>query len=142
VLLSKIGINRSLWVLAVQALSNLTYFIQAQLGKDYRFMVLTINVENFVLGWEQLPLLPFNESCNQRFSATQYAFSEPMAVSRDILVAPAGTLVEITSWPLFFLISIAAALPDYCCYQPLPLEPDVCHAQTRTDDDKEDLEQL
>jgi len=51
-----------------------------------------------------------------------------MAVSRDILVAPAGTLVEITVG-LFFLISIAAALPDYCCYQPLP-GTDVCHAQT------------
>jgi PAT family beta-lactamase induction signal transducer AmpG len=34
-----------------------------------------------------------------------------MAVSRDILVAPAGRLAAITGWPLFFLISIAAALP-------------------------------
>jgi len=61
-------------------------------------MVLTINVENFVLGWE-LPLLPLMSLCNQRFSATQYASLKLMAVSRDILVAPAGTLVEITSWP-------------------------------------------
>jgi PAT family beta-lactamase induction signal transducer AmpG len=34
-----------------------------------------------------------------------------MAVSRDILVAPAGTLAKATGWPLFFLISIVAALP-------------------------------
>lgn len=114
VILSKIGINRSLWVFGgLQAVSNLTYFIQAQLGRDYRFMVLTINVENFCAGLGTAAFVAFLMSlCNQRFSATQYALlSSLMAVSRDILVAPAGTLVEITGWPLFFLISIAAALP-------------------------------
>ncbi len=114
VLLSKIGINRSLWVFGgLQALSNFTYFIQAQLGRDYRFMVLTINVENFCAGLGTSAFVAFLMSlCNQRFSATQYALlSSLMAVSRDILVAPAGRLVEITSWPMFFLISIAAALP-------------------------------
>jgi PAT family beta-lactamase induction signal transducer AmpG len=113
-ILSKIGINRSLWVFGgLQALSNLTYFIQAQLGKDYRFMIVTINVENFCAGLGTAAFVAFLMSlCNQRFSATQYALlSSLMAVSRDILVAPAGRLVEITSWPSFFLISIVAALP-------------------------------
>lgn len=113
-LLSKIGINRSLWVFGgLQALSNLTYFIQAQVGRDYRFMVLNINIENFCAGLGTAAFVAFLMSlCNQRFSATQYALlSSLMAVSRDILVAPAGRLAEITGWPLFFLISIAAALP-------------------------------
>lgn len=113
-LLSKIGINRSLWVFGgLQALSNLTYFIQAQLGRDYRFMVLNINIENFCAGLGTAAFVAFLMSlCNQRFSATQYALlSSLMAVSRDILVAPAGRLAAITGWPLFFLISIAAALP-------------------------------
>ena len=113
-LMSKIGINRSLWIFGgLQAVSNLTYFIQATLGKDYRFMVVTINVENFCAGLGTAAFVAFLMSlCNQRFSATQYALlSSLMAVSRDILAAPAGKLVEITSWPLFFLISIAAALP-------------------------------
>jgi MFS transporter, PAT family, beta-lactamase induction signal transducer AmpG len=34
-----------------------------------------------------------------------------MAVSRDILVAPAGSLAKSTGWPLFFVISIIAAVP-------------------------------
>lgn len=113
-LLSKIGINRSLWVFGgLQALSNLTYFIQAQLGRDYRFMVLNINIENFCAGLGTAAFVAFLMSlCNQRFSATQYALlSSLMAVSRDILVAPAGWLAAITGWPWFFLISIAAALP-------------------------------
>lgn len=114
IILSKIGINRSLWVFGgLQAVSNFTYFIQAQLGRDYRFMVLTINVESFCAGLGTAAFVAFLMSlCNRSFSATQYALlSSLMAVSRDILVAPAGTLVEMTSWSWFFLISIAAALP-------------------------------
>ena len=113
-ILNKIGINRSLWVFGgLQAVSNLTYFVQAQLGRDYRFMVLTINVESFCAGLGTTAFVAFLMSlCNRSFSATQYALlSSLMAVSRDILVAPAGKLVEITSWQAFFLISIAAALP-------------------------------
>jgi len=114
VILSKIGINRSLWVFGgLQAVSNLAYFIQAQLGRDYGFMILTINIENFCAGLGTAAFVAFLMSlCNQRFSATQYALlSSLMAVSRDILVAPAGRLVEITGWPMFFIISILAAIP-------------------------------
>lgn len=114
VILSKIGVNRSLWVFGgLQAVSNLTYLVLAQLGKDYRFMILTINVENFCAGLGTSAFVAFlMVLCNQRFSATQYALlSSLMAVSRDILVSPAGRLVEITGWPVFFLISIVAALP-------------------------------
>lgn len=114
VILSQIGINRSLWVFGgLQAVSNLAYFVQAQLGRDYPFMVLTINIEYFCGGLGTAAFIAFLMNlCNQRFSATQYALlSSLMAVSRDILVAPAGRLVEITGWSVFFLISIVAAIP-------------------------------
>ncbi|WP_051038500.1 AmpG family muropeptide MFS transporter [Gloeocapsa sp. PCC 7428] len=113
-ILSKIGINRSLWVFGgLQAISNLAYFMQAQLGRNYPFMVLTINIENFCAGLGTAAFVAFLMSlCNQRFSATQYALlSSLMAVSRDILVAPAGALAESTGWSLFFIISIVAAIP-------------------------------
>ena len=113
-ILSKIGINRSLWVFgALQAVSNLAYFVLAQVGKSYPFLVLTINIENFCAGLGTAAFVAFLMSlCNQRFSATQYALlSSLMAVSRDILVAPAGGLAEATGWSLFFLLSIVAAIP-------------------------------
>ncbi|OKH24375.1 AmpG family muropeptide MFS transporter [Chroogloeocystis siderophila] len=113
-ILSKIGINRSLWLFGgLQAISNLAYFMQAQLGRNYPFMVLTINIENFCAGLGTAAFVAFLMSlCNQRFSATQYALlSSLMAVSRDILVAPAGALAEATGWSLFFIISIVAAIP-------------------------------
>jgi MFS transporter, PAT family, beta-lactamase induction signal transducer AmpG len=113
-ILSKLGINRSLWVFGgLQAVSNLAYFVLAQVGKNYSFLVITINIENFCAGLGTAAFVAFLMSlCNQRFSATQYALlSSLMAVSRDILVAPAGGLAEATGWPLFFLLSIVAAVP-------------------------------
>jgi PAT family beta-lactamase induction signal transducer AmpG len=113
-LLSQLGINRSLWVFGgLQALSNVAYLLLANLGQNYPFMVLAINVENFCGGLGTAGFVAFLMSqCSHRFSATQYALlSSLMAVSRDILVSPAGKLVEQTGWPLFFLITLLAALP-------------------------------
>lgn len=113
-ILSKIGINRALWVFGgLQAVSNLAYFVLAQVGKNYSWLVITINIENFCAGLGTAAFVAFLMSlCNPRFSATQYALlSSLMAVSRDILVAPAGNLAKATGWPMFFLISIVAAVP-------------------------------
>ncbi|WGV26042.1 AmpG family muropeptide MFS transporter [Halotia branconii] len=112
--LSKIGLNRSLWLFGgLQALSNLAYLLLAQVGKNYQVLILTINIENFCAGLGTAAFVAFlMNMCNQRFSATQYALlSSFMAVSRDILVAPAGSLAKNTGWPLFFVISIIAAVP-------------------------------
>lgn len=111
---SRIGINRSLWVFGgFQAASNLAYFLLAQSGKNYPLLIAAINIENLCGGLATAAFVAFLMSiCNQRFSATQYALlTSLMAVSRDILVAPAGRLVEITGWPIFFLITLFVALP-------------------------------
>lgn len=113
-ILSRIGINSSLWLFgALQAVSNLAYYALANIGQNYSALVLTINIENFCGGLGTAAFVAFlMNMCNQRFSATQYALlSSFMAVSRDILVAPAGNLAKITGWPLFFIISMLAAIP-------------------------------
>ncbi|MBD2089425.1 MFS transporter [Microcoleus sp. FACHB-1515] len=113
-LLSQWGVNRSLWIFGgLQAISNLAYFLLAQAGQNYPMMVVAINIENFCGGLGTAAFVAFLMSlCNQRFSATQYALlSSLMAVSRDILVAPAGGIADRLGWPLFFLLTIAAALP-------------------------------
>ncbi|MBD0334646.1 MAG: AmpG family muropeptide MFS transporter [Cyanobacteria bacterium Co-bin13] len=113
-LLSRIGINRSLWVFGIlQAVSNLAYFVLAQVGQNYPLMVLSINIENFCAGLGTAAFVAFLMSlCNASFSATQYALlSSLMAVSRDILAAPAGQIAQATGWPLFFLLTLVTALP-------------------------------
>lgn len=114
VVLSRLGINRSLWIFGIlQGCSNLVYFLLAQLGQNYPFMVLAINIENLCSGLATAAFVAFLMSlCNQRFSATQFALlSSLMAFSRDILVAPAGILAKEIGWSSFFLFTLVAALP-------------------------------
>jgi PAT family beta-lactamase induction signal transducer AmpG len=146
VILSKIGINRSLWVFGIlQAVSNFTYFLLAQVGKNYSFLVLTINIENFCAGLGTAAFVAFLMSlCNQRFSATQYALlSSLMAVSRDILVAPAGTLAKATGWSSFFLISIVAALPGLLLLPVFaPWNPQLASLSNSGLDEKEETDEV
>ena len=135
--LSQLGINRSLWIFGgLQALSNLGYLILAIVGKNYLVMVLAINVENFCAGLGTAGFVGFLMSlCNPRFSATQFALlSSLMAVGRDLIAGPAsGEIAQRLQqfvqnnpsqaampalggatqqgWPLFFLITLIAALP-------------------------------
>jgi MFS transporter, PAT family, beta-lactamase induction signal transducer AmpG len=116
-LLSQWGINRALWIFGgLQAVSNLVYLLLSQVGKNYSVLVLAINVENFCAGLGTAAFVAFMmRLCNQQFSATQFALlSSFMAFSRDILVAPAGAIAKSVGWPLFFGLSILAALPGLC----------------------------
>jgi PAT family beta-lactamase induction signal transducer AmpG len=113
-ILVSIGVNRGLWVFGfLQGLSNLGYFFLAAVGKNSMLLLLAINLENFCAGLVAAATVAFIMSlCNHRFSATQFALlSSLMAVSRDVLSAPAGEIAKITGWPNFFLLSLIATLP-------------------------------
>ena len=112
--IGQMGINRALWIFVVfQGLSNLTYYGLSLSGKSHAFMVAAIITENFGLGLVSAGMTAYiMEMCNKRFTATQFALlSSLMAASRDILVAPAGKLVESIGWPGFFLLTVAMAIP-------------------------------
>ena len=113
-IVAKMGINRSLWVFgALQAISNLAYYGLALVGNKHPALVATIIIENVCAGLVSAGFVAFLMSlCSMRFSATQYALlSSLAALSRDIVVTPAGKVVEATGWPLFFLLSVVAAIP-------------------------------
>lgn len=114
IVLTKVGMNRSLWIFGVlQLLSNLGYYALAVVGKNDQLMVVAINVENLCLGFVTVAMVAYLMSlCDSRFTTTQFAlFSSLMAISRDVLAAPAGEVVKATGWPTFFLLTIAAAVP-------------------------------
>ncbi len=114
VILTKIGINRALWVFgALQALSNVGYLSLAIVGKNTALLILAVNIENFCAGLVAAAAIAFFMSlCNSRFSATQFAlFSSLMAACGIVLSAPAGNLAKLTGWPWFFVITLFAALP-------------------------------
>ncbi|MCV3212881.1 AmpG family muropeptide MFS transporter [Plectonema radiosum NIES-515] len=114
VIMTKISLNRSLWIFGIlQLLSNLGYYALAVTGKNYSLLVLAVNIENFSAGLVTVATLAFLMNlCNHRFTTTQFAlFSSLMAISRDVLSAPAGTWAKATGWSSFFLLTIVAALP-------------------------------
>jgi PAT family beta-lactamase induction signal transducer AmpG len=114
VILTKIGLNRGLWIFGIlQLISNLGYYALASAGKNYSLLVLAINIENFCAGLVTVVTVAYLMSlCNHNFTTTQFAlFSSLMAISRDILSAPAGELAKATGWSSFFLLTLIAALP-------------------------------
>ena len=113
-MVARLGINRSLWVFgALQAASNLMYYLLSVVGQNRSMLVATMVVENFCTGLVTAGFVAFLMSmCSVKFSATQYALlSSLMAASRDILVAPAGGIAESTGWPKFFLLTLIAGIP-------------------------------
>ncbi len=114
VIMTRINLNRSLWIFGIlQLFSNLGYYALALAGKNYSLLVLAVNIENFSAGLVTVATVAFLMNlCNHRFTTTQFAlFSSLMAISRDVLSAPAGGWAKTTGWPSFFLLTLVAALP-------------------------------
>lgn len=112
--IAKLGINRSLWVLAfIQMGSNLAYYLLAVRPKSLSLLTGAILVENFSGGLVTAGFVAFMMSlCSRQFSATQFALlSSFMAFARDFVAGFAGDIAKATGWPQFFLISIAAGIP-------------------------------
>jgi MFS transporter, PAT family, beta-lactamase induction signal transducer AmpG len=113
-IMTRIGVNRSLWLFGIlQLLSNLGYWALTLSGKNYAVAAQAISIENFSAGLVTVATVAFLMSlCDRQFTTTQFAlFSSLMALSRDILAAPAGLLANALGWGPFFLCSLLAALP-------------------------------
>lgn len=113
-IIARLGLNRSVWVFfALQILSNLAYYWIAVGGASRGRLVVAIVIENVSGGLVTAVFVAFMMSlCSRRFSATQYALlTSLMAFARDLIVAPAGRIAEVTGWPTFFLLTIAVGVP-------------------------------
>ncbi len=113
-IMTRIGVNRSLWLFGLlQLLSNLGYWALTLSGKNYSVAAQAIAIENFSAGLVTVATVAFlMRLCDRDYTTTQFAlFSSLMALSRDILAAPAGQLAKSMGWSPFFLYSLLAALP-------------------------------
>ncbi len=110
----RLGVLRSLMIGGVlQALSNLTYVLQAAVGHDLWVLTLVIFVENFCGGLGSAAFVAYLSGlCAVAFTATQYALlSSLAAVGRTFLSSGGGWLSERIDWIPFFLVTTVAALP-------------------------------
>lgn len=114
IVMSRVGVNRALWLFGgLQVLSNLGYYALAISGKDLFLLGIAVSIENFCAGLVTVAMVAFfMKLCHHNFTTTQFAlFTSLMAISRDVLSAPAGDLAKLTGWPAFFLWTLVAALP-------------------------------
>lgn len=135
-IISRIGINRSLWVFGVlQLLSTLGYAVLARLGPDVGALVVVIGFEYLASGLGTSAFGAFMaRATDQRFTATQFAlFSSIIALPRSVATASTGFIVEALGYGTFFTICAAIALPGMLLLlrvapwsrqpEPLPDEP-------------------
>jgi len=113
-IVSRIGINRSLWVFGfLQAVSSFSFTALALIGKSYPAMIAAIGIENICVGMGDAAFIAFMMSlCDKRFTATQYALlTSFMAVGRIVAGAPTGAVAQALGWPIFFSLSVLGAVP-------------------------------
>jgi PAT family beta-lactamase induction signal transducer AmpG len=118
-LMLKFGIKRSLWIFGViQAFVGIGFWGLSQLVTtmpDLKIVWLIgiVGIDNFMMGMGTAALTGFMMNfVSKQFTATQYALmTSVMAVSRVILIAHAGTLVEWLGWEWFFIATIPLAIP-------------------------------
>ncbi|MDX9723200.1 MAG: AmpG family muropeptide MFS transporter [Myxococcota bacterium] len=114
VLVTRFGIWKSLLLCGIlQAVSNLLFAVQAQLGHHLGMLTVTIAFENAASGMGAAAFVAYLSGlCNLRFTATQYALLSSLAATgRTLMASPGGWLAEQMSWQSFFVLTTFAALP-------------------------------
>lgn len=114
VLMQQISLFRALMLFGIlQAVSNLGYWVLAVTDKNIFTIGSVIFLEYLCGGMGTAAFVMLLMTlCNRSFSATQFALLSALSAVGRVYVGPiAGWFVEINGWPLFYLFSIAAALP-------------------------------
>ena len=118
-LMVKFGLKRSLWIFGIGqsfvglTLCGLMYVAGMDAGYREAGLVLIIGLDNFVMGLGTVALMSFMMTfCNQQFTGTQLAlFSSLTAVTRVVLVAHAGFIIDKIGYMTFFILTVPLAIP-------------------------------
>lgn len=118
-LMVKFGLKKSLWIFGIgQSVVGLTLcglMFVAGMDAGWREvgLVAIIGLDNFVMGLGTVALMSFMMTfCNQQFTGTQLAlFSSLTAVTRVVLVAHAGFIIDRIGYMTFFLLTVPLAIP-------------------------------
>ncbi len=113
-IVNKIGLLRGLLVFAlVQGVTTALYIPLYYAGHNVWCLIFTISLENLSSGMATTAIISFMSIlCNRGYTATQYALLSSLpGFARDVFASTSGKVLELTSWPVFFVISTLFALP-------------------------------
>ena len=114
IIVKQSGIFKSLLLCGIlQMLSNLFYAVQAHVGYNIGFLIVTIGFMDLASGMGTAAFIAYLSSlCNIRYTATQYALLSALAsFGRTFLSSPGGYLVDTINWIPFFIFTSIAAIP-------------------------------
>lgn len=114
VFLNRFGILASLMLCAVlQVLSSLMFVIQALVGHNLDFLIVTIGVENLTCGLGATAFIAYLSSlCHAPHTATHFALLSSFgSLARIVLSIGAGVLADLLPWSVFFTLTAVACLP-------------------------------
>ena len=114
ILLNRLGTYRGLMVAAIlMMVTNLSFAVLAEFGRNVDMLVFTIGFENFATGMGgTIAIAYLSGLCNLAYTVTQYALLSAFAsVGRLMVGAPSGFIQESIGYTDFFLLTTVMALP-------------------------------
>jgi PAT family beta-lactamase induction signal transducer AmpG len=114
VLVARYGLFKSLLVAGIlQAVTNLLFVWQANVGHDIVVLTIAITIDSFTGALGGVAFIAYLSSlCTAGMAGTQYALlTSLMAAGRTWLSAGGGWLAAQTGWPVFWLLTTLLAIP-------------------------------
>ena len=120
IIVTQSGIFKSLLLCGIlQMLSNLFYAIQAYIGYNIGFLIVTIGFMDLASGMGTAAFIAYLSSlCNVRYTATQYALLASIGTAgRTTLASSSGALVDWLNgdWGTFFVLTTIMVIPSLIC---------------------------
>ncbi|WP_342227347.1 AmpG family muropeptide MFS transporter [Rickettsiella endosymbiont of Rhagonycha lignosa] len=114
ILMARISLFRALLYFGIlQAVAILTFMHLAIVGHNYHWLIFAVSIDSFCNAMGSVAFVAlFMSLCNHRYTATQFALFTAFSSVGRVFVGPlAGLIATYYSWPIFFVLSLAASLP-------------------------------
>ena len=100
----------------LQIVSALLFMVQARVGNDLRALFVTMGIENFACGVNQVALIAYiSRLCSKPNTALHYALLSSLAsLARVVLSSGAGLLAEQMAWPTYYMLVALLCIPGLC----------------------------
>ena len=110
----RLGLVSSMLLFGVmQAVSNLSYYVLALVGKSWLLMIAAVAFENVTHAMGNVAVVALMMAlCSARFSAFEYALLSVLSqLPRYGLGWPAGWVADHWGWPSYYVISFLLGIP-------------------------------
>jgi PAT family beta-lactamase induction signal transducer AmpG len=110
----RLGLVSSMLLFGImQAVSNLSYYVLALVGKSWLLMIAAVAFENVTHAMGNVAVVALMMAlCSARFSAFEYALLSVLSqLPRYGLGWPAGWVADHWGWPSYYVISFVLGIP-------------------------------